>query len=291
MPFAMDLYVQSVVVQGKIYVGGGLHDHNHRNNYTVMEYDISSRQWSQLPQYYETGGFAMVAIKNQLVLVGGSEPRGRIRSLGVWNGRWTHPYSEMRAPRTRCSAAAYKEWLVVAGGLSNSRPSTVESSVEVLDTGSNTWHTLSPLPTAFVDMKTAIVGETCYFMGGCIADSRNAHPSGLVATDRVFSVHLPTLLSQVSPGARRENVWSEMMGYIRSTPLSLGESLLAVGGREGRNQAIHRYHGGGRWEEVGDLSTPRFNCACALIGGKELVIVGGYDGVEKMKRMDSALIN
>ena len=301
MPFDMDMYVQSVVVQGKIYVGAGIHEYNHPNNYTVMECDISSRRWSRLPQH-ETCGFAMVVIKNQLVLVGGSGPRFRVPSLGVWEAdirEWTHPYPNMHEPRTRCSAVAYNEWLVVAGGIPNGQ--SLLSSVEVLNTDNNTWCYVPPMPTAFADMKTAIVGEMCYFMGGCIGGG--THSSGYAATDRVFSVSLPVLVSQVSSqdslGERRHRrIWNEITGFVRSTPLSLGGSLLALGGRVQRNQAtssIRRYRlDRGEWERVGDLPSPRFNCAsCALTeGDRELVIVGGCSGGDtKMKRMDIAMIN
>ena len=68
MPFRMGDYVQSVVVEETVYVGGG---HVSGNNY-VMAYDISTGKWTTLPPY-RTYYFAMTAINNQLVLVGGFE--------------------------------------------------------------------------------------------------------------------------------------------------------------------------------------------------------------------------
>ena len=51
MPFEMTDYVQSVVVQERVYVGGGLAGSNHDDNYIVVEYDISSGKWAKLPPY------------------------------------------------------------------------------------------------------------------------------------------------------------------------------------------------------------------------------------------------
>ena len=47
MPLGMGGYVQSVVVQGKVYVGGG-NSPIIENNFIVMEYDIDSEKWDKL---------------------------------------------------------------------------------------------------------------------------------------------------------------------------------------------------------------------------------------------------
>ena len=67
MPFGIS-YVQSVQVQGTLYVGGQADDDE--NEYIVMAYDISAGKWATLPPY-STHRFAMTVIDNHLVLVGG----------------------------------------------------------------------------------------------------------------------------------------------------------------------------------------------------------------------------
>ena len=69
MPFQMTGPVQSVLVQGTLYVGGG--GTGGRNDYIVMAYDISGGKWAKLPPY-RAHWFAMTVISNQLVLVGGA---------------------------------------------------------------------------------------------------------------------------------------------------------------------------------------------------------------------------
>ena len=69
MPFDFTgCYVQSVVIKGTLYVGGGGSADD--NRYTVLAYNISAGKWATLPPY-STHWFAMTAIEDQLVLVGG----------------------------------------------------------------------------------------------------------------------------------------------------------------------------------------------------------------------------
>ena len=66
MPFGMTGHVQSVMVQGRVYVGGGWVGRCSSEHYIVMEYDISSGEWAKLPPY-GARCFAMTVINNQLV--------------------------------------------------------------------------------------------------------------------------------------------------------------------------------------------------------------------------------
>ena len=93
------------------------------------------------------------------------------------------------------------------------------SSVEVLNTDTKQWYAAPSTPTPWSSMRTAIMGDTCYFMGG-ITDI------GL-ATTEVYSVSLPALISQLhsqSSGkiGRQHQIWKEIPGLQAcSTPLSI----------------------------------------------------------------------
>ena len=69
---------------------------------------------------YRARYFAMV-VDNQLVLDGGCDHRDAATNLlGVWEAQsreWTHPYPLMPIPRYGSSAVAYKQWLLVVGGI------------------------------------------------------------------------------------------------------------------------------------------------------------------------------
>ena len=290
MPFGMRGYVQSVVVEGTMYVGGGNAGDGSGNNYIVMTYDISTGKWATLPPY-RARHFAMTAINNQLVLVGGVEPdNNRIKVLGVWDAnkkQWTLPYPEMPTGRSSCSAVVYKEWLVVVGGCSSTH--VLLSSVEVMNTNTKKWYTGPPTPTPLSFMRTAVVGDMCYFMCGIFF---------VGSTDKVYTVSLSALTSGLTSKEPRKNKspkWSEVSSLLLadSTPLSISGTLLAVGGRKEFNSttAIHLYQPDTwKWVKVGDLPTSRQDCICATITNKEILVAGGHDGRNTLKSTDIALL-
>ena len=285
MPFGMR-DIQSVQVQGTLYVGGGFAADN---DYIVMTYDISAGKWATLPPY-STRFFAMTAIDNHLVLVGG---RGRddvwSKVLGVWSEdskKWTHPYPDMTAPRDSCSAVVYNQYLVVAGGWGVGGRL---SSVKVMNTDTKQWYAGPPTPIAWISMKTAIVGDTCYFMGGWILGG---------PTNNVYSVSLPALVSQLNSdsSAKDTQTWKELpqLPVTCAAPLSISGSLLAVGGDKDLKavSALHLYQpDAGQWVKVADLPSPRYLCTCNRISDKELIVAGGDDDRDRyLKSTDSALI-
>ena len=202
MPFGMTDYIQSVLVQGILYVGGGAADGD--NAYIVMTYNIGAGKWATLPPYSEHK-YAMTVIDNYLVLVGGRRcDDSYSKVLGVWRAdikKWTHPYPNMTTPRRSCSVFTYKSWLVVAGGTGAGGRL---SSVEVMNTDTKQWYAGPPTPVAWSSMKTAIVGDMRYFMGGTI--------EGIDDTKEVYSVSLPALISQLNSGssAKDTQIWKEI---------------------------------------------------------------------------------
>ena len=293
MPFEMNGYVQSVVVEGTVYVWGGLAGSNRDNNYIVTTYDISTGKWATLPQY-RARNFAMTSINNQLVLVGGREHDNRIKVLGMWDAdkkQWTHPYSEMYTARSTCSAVVYNEWLVVAGGVTTE--GAVLSSVEVMNIESKQWHAGPQICVPWYAMKTAIVSDECFFMSGYTEEK------ALLATvtTNVYSVSLPYLISKLESDERDGQVWKEISGLqtTRSTPLSLSGSLLAVGGKDkDRNAvtAIHLYQPEtGEWVKVGDLPTPCYNCTCVLLDSSREILVFGGSKIKKTMHIAKFIIS
>ena len=277
MPFAMSGYIQSVMVQGIVYVGGKSVELFSDNDYIVMEYDTRSGKWGRLPPYRQCY-FAMTVINNQLVLVGGKDKQERrSKLLGVWrthSKEWTHHYPNMPTARSYASAVTYDKWLIVAGGWSGD--DTRLSTVEVMNIDTEQWCTGTPTPTAFTNMKTAIVGDLWYLMGGFDDNDR--------VTDKVYSVSLPVLISQVNSTQRDPQIWKCIsgLGLYFSTPLSISGSLLALGGEimdtlESVTTIHHYQPETGEWVKVGDLQSPRYNCTCIVINNGEVLVAGGVD--------------
>ena len=287
MPFGMSNTVQFVQVQGTLYVGGGAAVGN--NEYRVMSYDISARKWATLPPY-STHWFATTAIDNQLVLVGGKGRDGvRSKVLGVWSEdskTWSHPYPDMTTPRDACSAVAYEHYLVVAGGAG---AGGALSSVEVMNTDNKQWYAGPPTKIAWASMKTAIVGEMCYFMGGY---------DKYGDTNKVYSVSLPALVSQLNSdsSAKDTQIWKELpqLPVTVAAPLSISGSLLAVGGLDKDSKPVSTLHlyqpDAGQWVKDADMPTPRCNCICITISNNKLLVFGGWNGDSKSATMDIAQV-
>ncbi len=198
----------------------------------------------------------------------------------------------MHTARSSCSAAVHTEWLVVAGGYDGG----ALSSVEVLNTDTKQWYAGPPLQVPSYQMMTATVGDMFYSMGGIDKDDK--------ATDKVYSVSIPTLIRHINskPSSKREPkelIWKEITGLqlTKSSPLCIRGSLLAVGGRDKDRKevtAIHLYHPDTEeWVKVGDLPTPRSLCTCTRITDREVLVAGGYNHIqmERMERIDIALLN
>ena len=188
----------------------------------------------------------------------------------MWDGngrKWTRPYTPMPTPQCESSVVVYWQWLIVAGGWSNE---TKTSSVEVLDISSNQWYRAPSTPVPWSRMKSAFVGDTWYLMGGY--ENRR--------TDQVYSVSLPVLISHINNTSAR--VWKTIssLGLCYSTPVCMGESLLAVGGRKTQSlkavSTIFHYtpDSDGQWTEVGQLIIPSYDNICTVTSNF-CIVAGG----------------
>ena len=277
MPFRKTGYIQSVIVQEIVYVGSGGSGFNN-NCYIVMAYNTRSQTWHQLPPH-ATWGFAMVVINNKLVLVGGrNRSSDDTNILGVWEAdkrQWTHPYGSMPTPRSSPSAVVYKQWLIVAGGVIGFNK---VSTTEVLDISSNQWNSAPSAPNPWTQMRSVIIGDMCYFMGGFdFAGS---------ATEMVYSMSLPALVSQTtSTSSTPHPMWKTIstLGHTFSAPLSIGGELLAVGGKKNGKEVsdIHHYlPETNEWVVVGHTRSPTYRCSCTLISERLIAVVGEASSIE-----------
>ena len=180
MPFRMGTSIQSVLLEGVVYVGGGYTGTGNGN--IIMKYDTGSGKWATMTS--QARDFAMTAIDRQLVIVGGLNEHYQLSNLlYAWridSKKWTRPYPDMPRARSHTSVVTSKEWLVVVGGLHS-------NDVDILNTNTKQWHTGSPAPIRVCLMKSARVGDMWYLIGG-------QDEEGIT---KMYSVSLPDLISQV----------------------------------------------------------------------------------------------
>ncbi len=260
----------AVVLNGKVYVGGG--DADKVNQFIIQVYSPERDGWSRLPEC-PVKWFAMAVVNQQLVVVGGDSRDGRTQSaVLVWDSpsqQWTSPYPNMATARMSAAAVGYQHFLVVAGGDDGSWLTTVE----ILNTSTKRWYTAAPLPVGCSDLTPALVGDTLYLLGGV---------SGLYSFNRqLFSNSLPALVSHATSTPQAPPpTWEVTDAELkRSTAVSLHNSLLAVGGRDDRGRcssAVRLYNPQTkRWTKVGDALAALSGCSCAVLSSGELVVLGG----------------
>ena len=269
MPIKIGGSVQSVVIGDTVYVGGGYAD-NDCDTCTVMK--LEQDQWTKLPEY-TAKWFAMTSLANRLVLVGGIDPRNnkRTNQLAVFEaGEWTHPYPPMNIARHSSTAVSFNNHIIVAGGRDDKERI---SSVEVLDVASRRWYIAQSLPNQRSELKSTLIGNTLYLMGG--------FDHTMSETKTVYHVDLTELVAKAHLNLDTPTLWQTLqeVPLVWSAPLSIGRSLLAVGGRDDRgnpSSSIHLYQPDTRrWVKVGDLPTVRYRCTCSVLPSGEVIVAGG----------------
>ncbi len=276
MPMKRGYSVQSVVIGDTVYVGGGGGGSagNNRDMCSVMK--LERDQWTKLTEY-TTKYFAMTSLANRLVLVGGVYPRNNqpTNQLSVLeSGEWTHPYPPINIARSSSTAVSFNNHIIVAGGYDGK---VRTSSVEVMDVASRRWCIAQSLPNPRSILKSTLIGNTLYLMGGC------NHIGG--ATKTVHHVDLNELIAKALSNLDTPTLWQTLqeVPLVMSAPLSIGRSLLAVGGEVDRfhpSSSIHFYQPDTRrWVKVGDLPTARYRCTCSVLPSGEVIVAGGQTSV------------
>ena len=273
MPIKMGTTVQSVVIRDAVYVGGGDAGNSH-DSCTVMKLDLQRDEWTKLPQYSAVW-FAITSLDNQLVLVGGRDPVTWKTSnqVAIFASRWTNPYPPMNTARHSSTAVCFNNHIIVAGGHDNKGKRT--SSVEVLDLRSRRWYIAEMLPNPRTELKSPLIGNTLYLLGG------RDHIG--CPTKVVHMVDLNELIKKAVSQQAMPTLWQfvENMLFKHSAPLIVEGSLLAVGGWDGNpSSSIHLYQPDARrWVKVGDLPTARYSCTCSVLPSGEVIVAGGQTGV------------
>ncbi len=273
MPFGMGGPVQSVVIDDVVYVGGGYADQNDvRRECTVIRFKRG--HWTKLPQY-KTRFFAMTSYANQLVLVGGRDSKTS-KMLGVFDSdNWTYPFPPMNNARESSTAVSHNNYIIVAGGISQRDWQTF--TIEVLDVDSKKWYDAQSPPTPRTELKSQLIENTLYLMGGF----EKIHSTIKI----VHYVDLDDLIAKAiaDEDEATPTLWqtTKETPLTLSAPLSVRGFLLAIGGLCDDFTAsplIYFYQPDTMtWVKLGRFPSARYNCTCAVLNRGEIIIAGGGD--------------
>ena len=165
LPSARALH-RSVVLDGKIYVTGGLTTSG--SYISTMEiYDPASNSWSTVTIPLTAGErreHTSVTLDGKIYLIGGLTNSGRISTVDVYDpvtGLWSQAAS-LNTTRSQHSSVVLNGSIYVIGGYNG----TIHSSVEVYNATANSWSYGDSLLDVRYDQSSHVLNDIIYVVGG-----------------------------------------------------------------------------------------------------------------------------
>ena len=289
------------MTRGAAVVHGNTAYFNPDNSHNVYSYQIVSgaEQWSRLPDNpYET--FSLAVIDGLLTSVGGYKSgSGQTNTLLSLTGdggmrQWSEVFPPMPTARSYTAAISTQQILVVAGGLCYGKDL---DTVEVLNITTKQWTTACPLQQKLNSLSGVTCGNRLYLAGGFIGTQFSKAVLTCSITDLLIHVPQPvvaTLQRTRSLADKIGGVWKEIsnLPVTRSTLATLGDHLLAIGGKDDTYSYIanvHRYDPHtNSWHIISQMKNKRSHCLAAVLPGNQLVVAGGYGpGIIKIDSVET----
>ena len=235
---------------------------------SVYRYAFNEDKWQDLPQcpYHNSG---LVIIDQELTVVGGRKENCITKELfTLQKSEWVKKYPPMN---TACFSPAVvgipDYWhmnVIVLGGWS----SEWTNIVELLNTESGSWSTLTSLPQSLIFPSAALCGDRLYVIG---------------RDDDGFSCSLQLLLPSDQPTrpqpTLRAQTWMPLphLPVKGSTSTTLREQLVIVGGMERDRSPVRFLYQlvDRQWVQIGSMCSGRYMCLVANPSQNKIVVVGG----------------
>ena len=272
-------FLQAILIGDTVYAGGG--SANGKLLPDVVKYSTTRNKWSKLAPA-PVVGFGLGHLGGGVVLVGGmtvteNSFTGKIHSLDATSQQWMEKLPAMPTARRMLAVISHKGIvLVVCGGVGRDG---MLNTVEMLNRETLQWHTLSPLPIPWAGMSTAIIGNTCFLMGGVHKD-KNCQFVLQCQLDRLHALTwIPLPNSKLFlPSAAILGGSLLSIGGVTKHIQSLSQSLIAQIFGSILSDCIYVYHPGlSQWLAFGD-SVPTHYAGGSVVSlpeNKLLIISGG----------------
>ena len=279
MPVGM-FQAQGVVIEGKVYIGGGGTD-NVASDSIVFEYDPIEDSWAPLPPL-PVSWFGVGQLSGELVAVGGKHGVNASDSVRVFDrviNQWKESIPPLCSPRYAATVVSYQSLLLVCGGLCNASTGGVDivPTVEALTVYDFRWYIASHLPyLARSCLSSSIaIRDMFYLVGGY---------QSTAASSAIGVSHCTPLSFLLSSGIITPCIWKAMANtpHIQTTAAYLGGCLLALGGTEEAYmlpayRSIHAYSSEtNTWVYIGDLPYACCHCTAVSLPSGELLVLGGW---------------
>ena len=236
-------------------------------------YDPVNKSWrSPITTPYSL--FAMTTLNNKLLIAGGLDksPKTTNQILTMDDGQLKN-YTKMTTARSWATATGHQGMLIITGGEGDKYKKL--SSTELFDSNNGQWYICSDLPQPHHCLKSVIVDNILYLLGGLNKDGGYS--------PAVFTAPLDTL-------SRHQLKWKTYQDTPcrRFAPVSVhGTHLLIVGGckwiggKTTTTSDIYKLNKVSHsWEAIGNVPSARKEAAAVSTDDKVIVIGGVNDKIQ-----------
>ena len=251
----------AVWLNGLVYVGGDY------ASYMINCYDPVNNSWSSSINTCYCD-IAMTTLNNKLVTAGGKDRGGkRTNQILIMDDGQLKNYTKMITARSHATAAGHQGMLIITGGWDDEDKT---SSTELFDSNNGQWYKCSDLPQPYYYLKSVIVDNILYLLGGINKDH--------IYSPAVFTARLNALSThQLKWNTHQDTPWRG------SAPVSVnGTHLLTVRGFKYTgvkgtftsdiyklNKVSHS------WEAIGHIPSARSQPAAVSTTDNRVIVIGG----------------
>ena len=255
----------AVWLNGLVYVGGGI-ESGYKSSYMINYYDPVNNSWSSSinTSYCD---FGMTILNNNLVTAGGEDKSYKITNqILTMDADQLNSYTKMITARSCATAAGHQGMLIITGGWDDSNKKL--SSTELFDSNNGQCYKCSNLPQPHMWLKSVIVDNILYLLGGVSKDGKYS--------PAVFTASLDTLSThQLKWNTHQDTPWCDC------APVSVnGTHLLMVGGYKslGYTSNIHMLNKvSHNWEAIGHIPSARSRSAAVSTADNRVIVIGGVN--------------
>ena len=270
----------AVFLNGMVYVGGGI-EPLWRLSYIINCYDPVNNSWSY-PVSTPYCHFAMTTLSNKLLIAGGhNKYNKKTNQTFTMAARQLNNYTNMITARSHAVAAGHQEMLIITGGKDDK--GDMLSCTELFDTKNGQWYMSNNLPEPHCWLKSVIVDNILYLLGGSNKDGRSP---------AVFTAPLDTLSAhQLKWSTNQDTPW------CRSAPVSVnGTNLLIIGGnklienKQSRTSNIYKLNKiTHSWEVIGHIPSATSSSAAVSTADNSVIVIGGVIDSNDRRRIISTV--
>ena len=247
-----------------VYVGGGDESGISNPSYIINCYDPVNNSWSS-PINTPFCHFAMTTLNNRLLIAGEDELCKKTNQILIIDGGQLKNYTKMIVTRSHATAAGHQGMLIVTGGRDDTL--MIVSSTELFDSSNGQWHKCNNLPHPFALLKSVILDNILYLLGGFNKDGSYS--------SAVFTAPLDTL----STHQLKWNTYQDTPCCAPAPVIVNGLHLLVVGGYKDKQSSDIRKldkvsHS---WETIGSIPSARSSTATVCTADNRVIVIGGLN--------------